>query len=74
MKDAEKIVVMGGSFNPPTIAHYKLMKDAMQVVKADLGYFVPVSDAYLKRKMRYNKISECIIAKGPYRYASVHVC
>jgi nicotinate (nicotinamide) nucleotide adenylyltransferase len=55
MKDAEKIVVMGGSFNPPTIAHYKLMKDAMQVVKADLGYFVPASDAYLKRKMRYNK-------------------
>ena len=57
MKNVERIVVMGGSFNPPTIAHYKLMKDAMQVVKADLGYFVPVSDAYLKRKMRYNKSS-----------------
>ena len=55
MENVERIVVMGGSFNPPTIAHFKLMKDAMQVVKADLGYFVPVSDAYLKRKMRYDK-------------------
>lgn len=63
MKDAEKIVVMGGSFNPPTIAHYKLMKDAMQVVKADLGYFVPVSDAYLKRKMRYNKSANVLSPK-----------
>lgn len=45
MKNVERIVVMGGSFNPPTIAHYKLMKDAMSVVKAGLGYFVPVSDA-----------------------------
>ena len=55
MKNVERIVVMGGSFNPPTIAHQKLMKDAMKAVEADLGFFVPVSDAYLKRKMRYNK-------------------
>lgn len=42
---------MGGSFNPPTLAHYKLMKTALDAVDADLGFFVPVSDAYLKRKM-----------------------
>lgn len=51
----ERIVVMGGSFNPPTIAHQELMKDAMKAVEADLGFFVPVSDAYLKRKMSHNK-------------------
>lgn len=47
-----KIVVMGGSFNPPTLAHYILMKNAIDVLDAEFGYFVPVSDAYLKRKMR----------------------
>lgn len=49
-----RIVVMGGSFNPPTLAHYKLMKVAIDTLKADVGLFVPVSDAYLKRKMRYS--------------------
>ena len=50
-----RIVVMGGSFNPPTVAHQVLMKAAMTAVDANLGYFVPVSDAYLRRKMRYTQ-------------------
>ena len=55
MKEKEKrIVVMGGSFNPPTSAHYKLMKEAVDALEADIGFFVPVSDAYLKRKMRHS--------------------
>lgn len=48
-----KLVVMGGSFNPPTIAHFLLMKNAIDELDAELGYFVPVSDAYLRRKMRH---------------------
>ena len=48
----KRIVVMGGSFNPPTLAHFKLMKAAVDAVDAETGFFVPVSDAYLKRKMR----------------------
>lgn len=47
-----KIVVMGGSFNPPILAHYKLMSCAIAALDADKGIFVPVSDAYLKRKMK----------------------
>lgn len=47
-----KIVVMGGSFNPPTLAHGLLMKEAINALGADKGIFVPVSDAYLRRKMR----------------------
>lgn len=47
-----RIVVMGGSFNPPTMAHFQLMKTAVQELKAHMGIFVPVSQAYLKRKMR----------------------
>ncbi|MBR5199066.1 MAG: DUF1768 domain-containing protein [Bacteroidales bacterium] len=50
-KKSKRIVVMGGSFNPPTLAHYKLMKTALDAVDADLGFYTPVSDAYLKRKM-----------------------
>ena len=48
---AENVVVMGGSFNPPTIAHLKLMHAALGELSSDAGYFVPVSFAYLKRKM-----------------------
>lgn len=32
---------MGGSFNPPTLAHYTLMKTALEAMDADLGFFVP---------------------------------
>jgi len=48
MKD---IIVMGGSFNPPTIAHLKVIQAAMDAMDAEVGYLVPVSHAYLKRKM-----------------------
>lgn len=49
--EKKKIVVLGGSFNPPTSAHYELMKVAVDALGADIGFFVPVSDAYLRRKM-----------------------
>ena len=54
IKEKKKIVVMGGSFNPPTLAHHRLMKAAVDGLEAELGFFVPVSDAYLKRKMRHS--------------------
>ena len=44
---------MGGSFNPPTRAHYTLMRAAIDALDAWKSIFVPVSDAYLKRKMRH---------------------
>ena len=47
----EKIIVMGGSFNPPTIAHVKLMRCALDGINASRGYVVPASQAYIKRKM-----------------------
>lgn len=52
--EEKRIVVMGGSFNPPTLAHYKLMKVAIDALDADKGLFVPVSDAYLRRKMSHD--------------------
>ncbi|MDY3766241.1 MAG: NADAR domain-containing protein [Lachnospiraceae bacterium] len=49
--EKQNIIVMGGSFNPPTIAHLKIVQAAMDAVHAEKGYLVPVSHAYLKRKM-----------------------
>jgi len=46
-----KIVIMGGSFNPPTIAHQKLMLAAVDALNADMGIFVPSSHEYVKKKM-----------------------
>ena len=52
-----RIIVLGGSFNPPTIAHLKLMQAAMEqlsdhgTVSDVRGVFVPSSDAYVRRKM-----------------------
>lgn len=48
----QRIVVLGGSFNPPTIAHLHLMEAAMEAAGAEKGIFIPVGEAYLKRKMR----------------------
>ena len=47
----EKIVVLGGSFNPPTIGHYLLMKSAVKSVGADKGVFLPASQQYVRQKM-----------------------
>lgn len=51
IKERKRIVVMGGSFNPPTLAHHRLMREAIDALDAANGIFVPVSDAYLRRKM-----------------------
>lgn len=47
-----KIVVLGGSFNPPTIAHLKLMQTAMKAIDADKGFFVPTPYWYVERKLK----------------------
>ena len=52
MGKERKIVVMGGSFNPPTAAHTKLLVSAVDALGADVGLFVPSSDAYVRRKMK----------------------
>ena len=54
------IVIMGGSFNPPTIAHRKLMIAALDALRAEKGFFVPVSYAYLKRKMSRSGSAFCL--------------
>ena len=43
---------MGGSFNPPTIAHLRLMQSAIDTIGADKGIFSPASHEYVSRKMK----------------------
>lgn len=51
MKMNKRIVVLGGSFNPPTIAHQKLMLTAVDTLNADMGIFVPSPHEYVCNKM-----------------------
>lgn len=45
------IIVLGGSFNPPTKAHKIILEEVMKQTNAEIGLFVPSSDNYVKRKM-----------------------
>ena len=58
------IVVMGGSFNPPTIAHQKLLMTAVQELQADKGIFVPAPHEYVKIKMRRAKHPEEVLPES----------
>lgn len=53
----DTIVVLGGSFNPCTLAHRVILERAMDAVNADLGIIAPSSDNYVKHKM--SKKSTC---------------
>ena len=33
-KENKRMVVMGGSFNPPTLAHFTLMREAIDAIDA----------------------------------------
>ena len=56
-----KIVVMGGSFNPPTIAHQRLLLGAVKELGADMGIFVPSSHTYVSIKMRRAKLPKEVL-------------
>ena len=43
---------MGGSFNPPTVAHLKLMLAAVDALDACQGIFVPTAHEYAVKKMK----------------------
>ena len=60
---SRKIVIMGGSFNPPTKAHQKLMLAAVDALQADMGIYVPSSHKYVQNKMaKLNRCAEVIDA------------
>lgn len=48
---SQRICVMGGSFNPPTLAHLRLMQASLDELHADIGLFVPSRQEYVAKKM-----------------------
>lgn len=59
----ERILVMGGSFNPPTIAHLRLLLGAVEATNASLGLFVPSTHTYVKIKMRRAKHPDEVLSE-----------
>ena len=43
------LVVFGGSFNPPTIAHYQIAKHVNQQLACEQFFFLPVGNQYPKK-------------------------
>lgn len=62
----DAMVVLGGSFNPPTIAHENLMVHAMERSGATAGLFVPSSDAYVRRKCDKLRETMCLSERARY--------
>ena len=60
----DSIVVMGGSFNPPTLAHLALMRAALQAADACQGIFVPTGHAYVLRKMKKQKCPQDTLSES----------
>jgi len=61
--EQRRMVVMGGSFNPPTVAHYKLMLSAVEATGAEAGLFVPSKQSYVQRKMRRLKFRHEVLSE-----------
>lgn len=61
----KKIVVLTGSFNPVTKAHYSIMDLALKHVGGDMGLFVPTNQFYLRKKCIVNprKRTKFILSK-----------
>ena len=58
-----KIGFFGGSFNPPTLAHFEIVKSALKEANLDKIIIVPMGDKYQKSGLipfehRYNMISK----------------
>lgn len=55
-----KIVVLGGSFNPPTKAHKIIMETAKEFIKADKGIYLPSDISYLERSRKDKRPEEVL--------------
>ena len=58
------VVVMGGSFNPPTRAHFQLMEAAIEAVDACHGIFVPTAHDYVAKKMKRQKCPQDTLSES----------
>ena len=45
------IIIFGGAFNPPTLAHYEIAEKLINEFNPDSFYFLPVGNRYNNKKM-----------------------
>lgn len=57
------IVIMSGSFNPPTIAHHKTMLAAVEALDAEKGCYIPTPAKGLRYKMRKAGFPEEVLSE-----------
>lgn len=57
------IIIMSGSFNPPTIAHYETMLAAVKELDAEKGFFIPTAPKDLRYKMRKAGFPEEVLSE-----------
>ena len=55
----KSIIIMSGSFNPPTIAHHKTILAAVETLDAEKGFYVPTPTKGLRYKMRKAGVQYC---------------
>ena len=67
MKD--RIVIFGGTFNPPIRAHLDIATEALYYLDAEKVLFVPVSDLYKKDdvEISYHRVNMLNLAIGNFR-------
>ena len=51
----KKLIAITGSFNPVTVAHCKILSDAVERFGADEGIFIATHDSYLTKKSLIKK-------------------
>ena len=45
------IIIFGGAFNPPTLAHYEIAEKLISKFNPNIFYFLPVGNRYNNKKM-----------------------
>lgn len=63
----QTIIIMSGSFNPPTIAHHKTMLAAVDTLDADKGIYIPTPAKDLRYKMRKAGFPEEVLSEESRR-------
>ena len=69
-----RIVVLGGSFNPPTLAHLHLLLTAVKATGSQKGIFVPSNNEYVSNKMRRQKPGSEILSETERRDMLYAMC
>ncbi|HAX73788.1 MAG TPA: nicotinate (nicotinamide) nucleotide adenylyltransferase [Firmicutes bacterium] len=68
------IVVFGGSFNPPTIAHYKIADYIINTLHCDQFYYLPVGDQYPKKGLQSASDRVAMLKMVANRLNSCEIC